>query len=202
MIMKRLIASMVLLIAIVMLTGCSSLKPIESRHYYELVDDGVITKPIEHKNIWAASILNFLIPGVGHYYLEEWGAGTGLLVSNIFWPLSPIWATPAAMIDTRNVNKRYTLEHYLYGNGKSVVTKMEKEKCFKKAIAYVQLQQQVDRNDISKGELVQYLIMQEFALECIMSIDLAEIQTKTNCQIVGQKINETSPEPNDDGSTE
>ncbi len=173
-------------------------KKTEERQYNELVYEGVIGETINHKNVWITGSLDFLIPGTGHYYLGEWESGSGLLVSNIFWPLSPIWGTLAAITDTENVNKRYTLEHYLFGNGKTVIIDIRRDECFRKASEYVQLQKQVGRNEFTKGELYQYLVIQRVSPDYILSLDIEELQTKTNCRILGQKINKTGPETKPD----
>ncbi len=71
---------------------------------------------------------------------------------------------------------------------------MGRDECFRKASDYVQLQKQVDRNELTKGELFQHLVMQKFLPDYILGLDIEELQTKTNCRIVGQKINKPKPD--------
>lgn len=170
--------------------ACAPLSMSDHAQYAELMKEAVVSEPIEHKNVWAAGILDFLIPGVGHFYLGEWGSGGGLFLSNIFWPLSPFWATPAAISDTESVNKRYTIEYYKYGPGKEMIAKMQKEKCFAKAKEYVVLQMQNGKGEFSRGEITQYLFLQNFTSEQVTSLDFAELQLRTGCQI---KMAEAKP---------
>lgn len=164
--------------------ACAPLSMNEHAQYSELMKEGVVSEPIEHKNVWAAGILDFLIPGVGHFYLGEWGSGGGLFLSNIFWPLSPFWATPAAIADTESVNVRYTVDYYTYGPGKEMIAKIQNEKCFAKAREYVVLQMQQGKSEFSRGEITQFLFMQNFSSSQVTALDFTELQLRTGCSIV------------------
>jgi len=164
--------------------ACAPLSMNENAQFAELMKEGVVSEPIEHKNVWAAGILDFLIPGVGHFYLGEWGSGGGLFLSNIFWPLSPFWATPAAISDTESVNVRYTVDYYTYGPGRETIAKMQNEKCFAKAKEYVVLQMQHGKNEFSRGEITQYLFLQNFSSSQISALDFTELQLRTGCSVV------------------
>ncbi len=159
--------------------GCAKLTRNEESQYAALLNDGVISEPIAKKSTLAAGTLDFIIPGVGHFYLGEWGTGTGLFLSNILWPLSPFWATPTAVVATDNVNKRHTIEYYTLGEGKEMIANKNKEKCFNKANDYILMQKQNGKNDFSTNEISQYLFMQNCTPEIIKDIDWKVLQEKT-----------------------
>jgi hypothetical protein len=181
--LKKGLIHLVFLLAVFLSGACAPLSMNEQAQYAELLKESVVSEPIDHKNVWAAGILDFLIPGFGHFYLGEWGSGGGLFLSNIFWPLSPFWATPAAVADTDNVNKRYTIEYYILGPGKETIAKMQKEKCFAKAKEYIVFQMQNGKAEFSRVEITQYLYLQNFTSDQVTSLDFTELQQKTGCQI-------------------
>lgn len=186
--MKKGLVYLSLLLLFALSGGCAPLSMNDHAQYADLMKEGVVSEPIEHKNVWAAGILDFLIPGVGHFYLGEWGSGGGLFLSNIFWPLSPFWATPAAISDTESVNKRYTIEYYKFGPGKEVIAKMQNEKCFAKAREYIALQMQHGKSEFSQGEIAQFLFMQNFTSSQVAALDYTELQLRTGCSIVAADV--------------
>lgn len=99
-----------------LLQGCASMAGYEKAKYRELERDlNQHGLPImEEKDPILAGVLN-LLPGIGNVYLEQWGPFVGNL---LFWPLSPIWAVPQAVIDSYTINKKETLYFYEFGPGK------------------------------------------------------------------------------------
>lgn len=95
--------------------GCIHLSRTEERDWGVLLDRGKLENPIKYKKAWIAGTLDFLIPGTGHLYLNEWTASGVLFLSNIFWPLSAGWGLYAAILDTETVNKKLTIECYQVG---------------------------------------------------------------------------------------
>lgn len=164
-------------------SACAPLSMTEQAKYSELQKEGAVTEPIQHKNVWAAGILDFLVPGFGHFYLGQWGSGGGLFLSNILWPLSPFWATPAAVADTDNANKRYTVEYYTLGPGKEEVAKLKQKKCFAKAKEYIVLGMQNGKKTFSQREISQVLFLDDFSPEEVTSIDWNQLQMVTGCKI-------------------
>jgi hypothetical protein len=158
--------------------GCAPLTRNEEAQYAEILHDGIIAEPVQKKKTWAAGTLNFLVPGVGHFYLGEWGSGTGLFLSNLLWPLSPFWAAPAAFTATDNVNKRYTIEYFTLGEGKEIIARRKSEKCFENANEYIGLQVQNGKNDLTANEISQYLFLQGCTPETIKGIDWQALQTR------------------------
>jgi hypothetical protein len=159
--------------------GCAPLTKNEEAQYAKLLNEGVVAEPLSKKSRWAAGTLDFIIPGVGHYYLGEWGTGTGLFLSNIFWPLSPFLATPTAVVATENINKRHTVEYFTLGEGKDIVAKKDMEKCYKIANDYIAVQKQNGKNDFTKNEIVQFLFMQNCTSDNVKGIDWNILETKT-----------------------
>ena len=109
--------SCIFLLLLVTLSGCSSMASYEKAKYMELKHElDYAGLPImEEKEPILAGALN-LLPGVGNAYLEQWGPFVGNL---LFWPLSPIWGVPQAVIDAHTINKKETLYFYEFGPGKA-----------------------------------------------------------------------------------
>lgn len=160
--------------------GCAPLTKNEEIQYAKLLNDEIVSEPISKKSKITAATLSFLIPGVGHFYLGEWGSGTGVFLSNIFWPLSPFWATPTAVEATENINKRHTVEYFTLGEGKKVVAKKNIENCFKMANEYILVQKQNGKNDFTSNEVSQFLLMQNCTPETVKNIDWKVIESKTD----------------------
>lgn len=99
-----------------LLQGCASMASYEKAKYKELERDlNQHGLPImEEKDPILAGVLN-LLPGIGNAYLEQWGPFVGNL---LFWPLSPVWGVPQAVIDSYTINKKETLYFYEFGPGK------------------------------------------------------------------------------------
>lgn len=167
-----------------LLFGCVSLSMSEEAQWGELLNEDIVDEPIGKKNVWAAGILDFLIPGFGHFYLGEWGSGSGLFISNVFWPLSPFWATPAAVVDTEVVNKRYTVEYYFFGPGRTVIAEKEQEAVFQEAKEYIYFQHQSGRTDITRREVTDFLFLQDFKSEHIQALDWLDLERRTGAHLV------------------
>ena len=105
-----------IVLCVVMLQGCASMASYEKAKYMELKRElDYAGLPImEEKEPVLAGVLN-LLPGIGNAYLEQWGPFVGNL---LFWPISPIWAVPQAVIDANTINKKETLYFYEFGPGK------------------------------------------------------------------------------------
>lgn len=189
------LASSTLVICLWFCSGCVSLSMTEEAEWGRLLTDDIVDEPIKHKNVWAAGILSFVIPGTGHFYLGEWGSGGGLFLSNLLWPLSPFWATPAGVTDTKTVNKRYTVEYYTYGPGKQVVEEKERQKIFGKAKGFVQLRMQNGQKDFSHKEITEFLFLQDYPTQKIMALDWHELELRTGARFAGADASEPQQTP-------
>ena len=118
--MKR---TIVCVISMVLLAGCTTLTRQEQMQIRELQSQGVtVDRPVggfeKPASGVAAGTLN-LLPGFGNFYL---GTGNGAesshvlygVVNLLFWPLSILWGVPEAAIDADNINKREMLYYYTY----------------------------------------------------------------------------------------
>jgi hypothetical protein len=106
-----------LVVLSVTLSGCTSLSRSDEQRLRELRAVGIKENEIKAKSPATAGLLNIL-PGIGNFYL---GAGTAdnhqtlLGVTNfLLWPISPVWAVPAAVIDANTINKAETAYYYTY----------------------------------------------------------------------------------------
>ena len=181
--MSRRILLATLLTCLVVQSGCVSLSMTEEAEWGKLLNEDIVDEPMSHKSPWLAGILSFIIPGVGHFYLGEWGVGGGLFLSNILWPLSVIWGTPAGVIDTKSVNKRYTVNYYTYGPGREVIEAKEREEMFLAAKGYVKLMMQRRGNrQISQSEITDFLFLKDFDRDYITNLDWHELEYRTGAQ--------------------
>ncbi len=200
---SNLLLAAVLAMCLGVVPGCTSLTMTEQAEWGHLLQEDVVDEPIKHKNVWAAGILDFLIPGVGHFYLGEMGSGGGLFLSNILWPLSPFWAVPAAVADTRVVNERYTVNYYTFGPGKAEIEKRDKAKVLNRAKEYVRLQMQRGRSSIERSEITEFLFLQDFSSEYILSLNWHELELRTGAKIIASgaeaPVRRLSPEGKGDG---
>src|SRR5262245_17906512 len=85
-----------LALALGVCTACVTPSLSDQVAYGRLVSDGVVREPIPHKSKGIAMALNFLVPGFGHFYLEEFSAGGGIFLCNVVWPLSVVLGIQAA----------------------------------------------------------------------------------------------------------
>jgi len=119
--MKKIILLLTLLSAL-LLTSCSSLNPAEKQQVLKLKSLGIKEDSLGTNSAAVAGVLN-LLPGGGNFYLGQTGAGVGNL---LFWPISPIWGVPQAMIDAKTINTKETLAYYNYNpEGKKEIAKRE-----------------------------------------------------------------------------
>ncbi len=119
--MKKIILLFTLLSAL-LLTSCSSLNPAEKQQVLKLKSLGIKEDSLGTNSAAVAGALN-LLPGGGNFYLGQTGAGIGNL---LFWPISPIWGVPQAMIDAKTINTKETLAYYNYNpEGKKEIAKRE-----------------------------------------------------------------------------
>lgn len=107
---------LVVLCCVAALQGCASMASYEKVKYMQLKHElDYAGLPIqEEKEPVLAGVLN-LLPGFGNAYLEQWGP---FVANLLFWPISPIWAVPQAVIDANTINKKETLYFYEFGPGK------------------------------------------------------------------------------------
>lgn len=119
--MKKIILLLTLLSAL-LLTSCSSLNPAEKQQVLKLKSLGIKEDSLGTNSAAVAGVLN-LLPGGGNFYLGQTGAGIGNL---LFWPISPIWGIPQAIIDAKTINTKETLAYYNYNpEGKKEIAKRE-----------------------------------------------------------------------------
>ena len=96
------------------LGACSTLTPLETQQYENLLAQGA--EPIQAKNPTTAAALN-LLPGFGDIYNGQWDAfGIDLLL----WYPSILWAVPQGALTAKNYNKRATIAYYSIGPGKEL----------------------------------------------------------------------------------
>lgn len=119
--MKKIVLLITLLSAL-LLTSCSSLNPAEKQQVLKLKSLGIKEDSLGTNSAAVAGVLN-LLPGGGNFYLGQTGAGIGNL---LFWPISPIWGVPQAMIDAKTINTKETLAYYNYNpEGKKEIARRE-----------------------------------------------------------------------------
>lgn len=119
--MKKIVLLITLLSAL-LLTSCSSLNPAEKQQVLKLKSLGIKEDSLGTNSAGVAGALN-LLPGIGNFYLGQTGAGIGNL---LFWPISPIWGVPQAMIDAKTINTKETLAYYNYNpEGKKEIARRE-----------------------------------------------------------------------------
>ncbi|HEY4707857.1 MAG: hypothetical protein A2054_06200 [Deltaproteobacteria bacterium GWA2_55_10] len=108
-------------LSLLMLASCSSLSTMET-NMTEIIDSKGYSAPSEKlKDPTTAAALNVL-PGFGNFYLaygtkdgDHWVYG---LVNMALWPYSIIWSVPEAYIDAPTVNKKVTVDYYVFGPGR------------------------------------------------------------------------------------
>lgn len=107
----------VVLMLVVMLSGCMSLTQSEKNAVYELKSYGVKTCNVKIKDPAVAAWLN-LLPGVGHFYLASGSEEKQLwkmAFFNLFtYPLSWFWGIPGAYSDAEVLNKKEQVRFYQY----------------------------------------------------------------------------------------
>lgn len=119
--MKKIVLLTTLLSAL-LLTSCSSLNPAEKQQVLKLKSLGIKEDSLGTNNAAVAGALN-LLPGGGNFYLGQAGAGIGNL---LFWPISPIWGVPQAIIDAKTINTKETLAYYNYNpEGRKEIARRE-----------------------------------------------------------------------------
>ena len=105
------------LMLVMMLSGCMSLTQSEKNAVYELKSYGVKTCDVKIKEPAVAAWLN-LLPGVGHFYLaygSEEKQLWGMAFFNLFtYPLSWFWGIPGAYSDAKVLNKKEQVRYYQY----------------------------------------------------------------------------------------
>ena len=112
-----------LILAMALLSGCSSLSYTEKTAVRSLKSQGItVEKPVgpweAPASAGAAGGLN-LLPGVGNFYLAS---GEGAEKSHylygclnlLTWPLSIVWGIPEAAIDANTINERELVYFYTY----------------------------------------------------------------------------------------
>ena len=112
-----------LILAMALLSGCSSLSYTEKTAVRSLKSQGItVEKPVgpweAPASAGAAGGLN-LLPGVGNFYLA---IGEGAEKSHylygflnlLTWPLSIVWGIPEAAIDANTINERELVYFYTY----------------------------------------------------------------------------------------
>lgn len=112
-----------LILAMALLSGCSSLSYTEKTAVRSLKSQGItVEKPVgpweAPASVGAAGGLN-LLPGVGNFYLAS---GEGAEKSHylygflnlLTWPLSIVWGIPEAAIDANTINERELVYFYTY----------------------------------------------------------------------------------------
>ena len=107
-----------------LLASCSTLTPMEKNLIEELDARGLAVPKEEYKRPSAAGALN-LLPGFGNFYLaygtREGGQWVYGLVNMALWPLSIAWSVPEAYIDASTLNKKLTVDYYVFGPGRDEI---------------------------------------------------------------------------------
>lgn len=85
------------LLALLLLSGCSSLNAIQESDYQKMKAEGVL---VEEKNPTLAACLGFL-PGCGSFYTGNYVLGAVDLVT---WPVSVLWDPIAGYNEARVLN--------------------------------------------------------------------------------------------------
>lgn len=117
--MKK-ITLLLTLLSLLLITGCSSLNPAEQQQVMKLKNLGIQEDSLGTKSPVAAGVLN-LLPGGGNFYLGQTGPAIGNL---LFWPISPIWGVPQAIMDAKTINTKETIAYYNYNpEGKKEITR-------------------------------------------------------------------------------
>lgn len=104
-------------LAVTWLSGCTILHRSDEIRLRELRAVGVSETEIQIKHPGVAGGLN-LLPGFGNFYLgagtnegSQWAYG---FLNLLFWPISVVWAVPAAAVDAQTINKKETVMYYTY----------------------------------------------------------------------------------------
>lgn len=104
-----------------LLSSCATLEPMEKGMIKELDARGIAVPREEYKSPQTAGALN-LLPGFGNFYLaygsrdgDQWILG---FVNMALWPVSIAWSVPSAYIDAPVVNKKLTVQYYIFGPGR------------------------------------------------------------------------------------
>ena len=100
-----------LALTLAILAGCQTLDPSERQQYENLTDAGAET--VEVKSPAVAGALNLL--ALGDLYTGEYGA---FALDLLLWPFSVLWAVPQGVSTARNLNRKATIAHYRYGDGR------------------------------------------------------------------------------------
>ncbi len=112
------------LLCLLFLASCSTLTPMEKNMVEELDAKGLAVPREEYKKPSAAGALN-LLPGFGNFYLaygtKEGGQWVFGFMNMAFWPFSIVWSVPEAYIDASTVNKKLTVEYYVFGPGREEI---------------------------------------------------------------------------------
>jgi len=108
----RLSLQLSLAAALLALSACNSLTPLEKQQYENLLAQGA--KPIEAKDPTTAGWLNVL-PGFGDVYNRQWDA---FAFDLLLWYPSILWAIPQGVATAKNYNQRATIAYYSIGPGK------------------------------------------------------------------------------------
>jgi TM2 domain-containing membrane protein YozV len=107
----RLTACLVTCLAI---SGCVSISIEEERYYAQYMASDRRPLGVSEKSSVAASVLNFLLPGVGHLYLGEPGWAALHFVFGLWtWPIGGVVSAIAAGIDAEVVNKKLIAHGYM-----------------------------------------------------------------------------------------
>ncbi|MCK0537605.1 hypothetical protein [Alcanivorax quisquiliarum] len=104
-------------VAVAWLSGCTTLHRSDEIRLRELRAVGISETEVQVKHPGVAAGLN-LLPGFGNFYLgagtnegSQWAYG---FLNLLFWPVSIVWAAPAAAIDAGTINKKETAFYYTY----------------------------------------------------------------------------------------
>jgi hypothetical protein len=163
-----------------------SLSKVEESEYAALLSEGVIESPIKHKRKGVTATIDFIIPGFGHlFYLGE-QSGASLFLSNILWPFSAFWGAYAGVVDTDVVNRRHTIEYYLYGEGKQELDRTRMERTFEQALRFVEIQQQSGRQEVARGEVTAALTIAGAKPEHIHDLDWSSLEARSGVRITAE----------------
>jgi hypothetical protein len=169
-------------------TACLTPSLSDQVAYGKLVSDGVVTTPIPHKSKGLAMTLNFVVPGTGHVYLEEFSAALGIFVCNVGWPLSIALGVQAAREDTDVVNQRYTVNYYLYGPGRPQRERAETARASELALKYLDAQFRAGRAEVEQREVTDMLLRAGFAPAPVAALDWRALETTSSIRILTQPL--------------
>ena len=104
--------------AVLLLTGCASVRPESKTMLQEAREYGLSVDKVEEVSPGVAGALNVL-PGFGNVYLafnsDEKTVNWVLFPVNLLtWPFSILWGIPQAAVDANTINMQATADYYMY----------------------------------------------------------------------------------------